>query len=59
MSSARPVVRSLQHRHFDNRCQQLRPLLDRGWRIDARDTFMASEPDLLDPIRLLPDPSLG
>ena len=37
----------------------VRPLLELGWRIDARDTFMASEPDLLDPIRLLPDPSLG
>jgi GNAT superfamily N-acetyltransferase len=37
----------------------LRHLLERGWRIDARDTYMASEPDLLDPVRLLPDPSFG
>ena len=29
------------------------PLLDAGFRIDARDTFMASEPDLIDPARLL------
>jgi hypothetical protein len=32
----------------------LRPLLEAGFRIDDRDTFMASEPDLLDPARLLP-----
>jgi GNAT superfamily N-acetyltransferase len=32
----------------------LRPLLEAGFRIDDRDTFMASEPDLFDPARLLP-----
>jgi hypothetical protein len=32
----------------------LRPLLEAGFRIEDRDTFMASEPDLFDPARLLP-----
>ncbi len=36
-----------------------RALLDRGWRIEARDIHMASGPDLLDPTRLLPDESLA
>ncbi len=37
----------------------VRALLELGWLIDGRDTFMASGPDLLDPTRLLPDPSLA
>jgi len=36
-----------------------RALLELGWLIEGRDTFMASGPDLLDPTRLLPDPSLA
>jgi putative acetyltransferase len=36
-----------------------RVLLDLGWRIEGADTHMASGPDLLDPTRLLPDPSLA
>jgi hypothetical protein len=36
-----------------------RALLERGWRIEARDVHMASGPDLLDPTRLLPDESLA
>ena len=36
-----------------------RALLELGWLIEGRDTFMASRPDLLDPTRLLPDPSLA
>jgi hypothetical protein len=35
----------------------LRPLLDAGARIRDRDTFMASQPDLVDPTRLLPHPA--
>lgn len=35
----------------------LRPLLDAGARIRDRDTFMASQPDLVDPARLLPHPA--
>ena len=31
------------------RSPALRPLLEAGFRIDDRDTFMASEPDLVDP----------
>lgn len=33
-------------------------LLERGFRIVDRDTFMASRPDLVDPERFLPDPAL-
>ena len=36
-----------------------RALLDLGWQIEGSDTYMASGPDLLDPTRLLPDPSLA
>lgn len=36
----------------------VRPLLAAGFRIDARDTFMASDPSLVDPARLLPNPGL-
>jgi GNAT superfamily N-acetyltransferase len=35
----------------------LRPLLDAGARIRDRDTFMASRPDLVDPVRLVPHPA--
>ena len=34
----------------------LRPLLDLGFRIADRDQYMASEPDLVDPARLDPQP---
>jgi GNAT superfamily N-acetyltransferase len=33
----------------------VRPLLEAGFRIEDRDTFMASEPDLADPARWLPN----
>lgn len=36
-----------------------RDLLERGWRIAGADTHMSSRPDLIDPTRLLPDPSLA
>jgi GNAT superfamily N-acetyltransferase len=36
----------------------VRPLLEAGFRIDDRDTFMASGPDLVDPTRLLPNPGM-
>lgn len=36
----------------------VRPLLDGGFRIVDRDTFMASEPGLVDPDRLLPNSGL-
>ena len=36
----------------------LRPLLDLGFRIADRDQFMASEPDLFDPARLIPNPGM-
>jgi GNAT superfamily N-acetyltransferase len=36
----------------------LRPLLDLGFRIADRDQFMASEPDLVDPARLIPNPGM-
>jgi GNAT superfamily N-acetyltransferase len=36
-----------------------RILLDQGWLIEGADTHLASGPDLLDPTRLLPDPSLA
>jgi GNAT superfamily N-acetyltransferase len=35
-----------------------RRLLEAGFRLEARDTYMASEPDLLDPARLLPTPGM-
>jgi hypothetical protein len=35
-----------------------RRLLEAGFRLEARDTYMASEPDLLDPARLLPNPGM-
>ena len=36
-----------------------RPLLARGWRVDEFDLYMASEPGLLDPRRLVPSPALA
>jgi len=36
----------------------VRTLLDLGFRIADRDQFMASEPDLIDPARLIPNPGL-
>jgi hypothetical protein len=36
----------------------VRPLLEAGFRIEDRDTFMASRPDLVDPDRLLPNPGM-
>jgi GNAT superfamily N-acetyltransferase len=36
----------------------VRPLLEAGFTIEDRDTFMASEPDLVDPARLLPNPGM-
>jgi len=36
----------------------VRPLLEAGFRIHERDTFMASEPDLFDEVRLLPNPGM-
>jgi GNAT superfamily N-acetyltransferase len=36
----------------------LRPLLDLGFRIADRDQFMASEPGLIDPARLVPNPGM-
>jgi GNAT superfamily N-acetyltransferase len=36
----------------------LRPLLDLGFRIADRDQFMASEPGLVDPARLIPNPGM-
>ncbi len=36
----------------------VRPLLEAGFRIDGRDTYMASGPDLIDPSRLLPNPGM-
>jgi hypothetical protein len=36
----------------------VRPLLEAGFRIEERDTYMASEPDLVDPARLLPNPGM-
>ena len=36
----------------------VRPLLAAGFRIEERDTFMASGPDLVDPVRLLPNPGM-
>ncbi|MFL5727582.1 MAG: GNAT family N-acetyltransferase [Chloroflexota bacterium] len=34
------------------------PLLDLGFRIADRDQYMASEPDLVDPARLIPNPGM-
>jgi hypothetical protein len=36
----------------------LRPLLDLGFRIADRDQYMASDPDLVDPARLIPNPGM-
>jgi hypothetical protein len=36
----------------------LRPLLDLGFRIADRDQFMSSEPGLVDPARLIPNPGM-
>ena len=36
----------------------LRPLLDLGFRITDRDQFLASDPGLVDPARLVPNPGL-
>lgn len=36
----------------------VRPLLEGGFSIEDRDTYMASEPDLVDPARLLPNPGM-
>ena len=36
----------------------LRALLDLGYRIADRDQFMATEPDLVDPARLIPNPGM-
>ena len=33
----------------------LRPLLEGGFRVKDRDQFMATEPDLIDPARLIPN----
>ena len=34
------------------------PLLEAGFRLEDRDTYMASEPDLVDPTRFLPNPGM-
>ena len=36
----------------------VRPLLEAGLKLVDRDTYMASEPDLVDPARLLPNPGM-
>jgi hypothetical protein len=36
----------------------LRALLDRGFRIDDRDQYLASDDDIVDPIHALPNPGL-
>ena len=36
----------------------IRPLLEAGFRIQDHDTYMASEPDLVDPTRVLPNPGM-
>jgi GNAT superfamily N-acetyltransferase len=36
----------------------VRPLLEAGFHIEDRDTYMASRPDLVDPGRLLPNPGM-
>ena len=36
----------------------LRPLLEAGFRIVDRDQFMTSAPDVIDPVRLLPNPGM-
>jgi GNAT superfamily N-acetyltransferase len=36
----------------------VRPLLEAGFRLEDRDTYMASAPDLVDPARLLPNPGM-
>lgn len=37
----------------------VRPLLAAGWRVTGLDLHMASSPDLLDPLRAVPNPSLA
>jgi hypothetical protein len=36
-----------------------RPLLRAGWRVEEFDLYMASEPGLIDPYRLVPSPALA
>jgi GNAT superfamily N-acetyltransferase len=36
----------------------LRPLLEAGYRLLDRDQFMASDPDIVDPARLIPNPGM-
>jgi GNAT superfamily N-acetyltransferase len=36
----------------------LRPLLESGFRIVDRDLFLATDPDLVDPVRLIPNPGM-
>jgi GNAT superfamily N-acetyltransferase len=36
----------------------IRPLLDAGFRIVDRDQFMTSDPDVLDPVRYIPNPGM-
>ena len=36
----------------------LRPLLEAGLRIVDRDQFLASDPTLVDPVRLIPNPGM-
>ena len=36
----------------------LRPLLELGFRVADRDTYLASSPDLIDPTRLIPNPGM-
>jgi GNAT superfamily N-acetyltransferase len=36
----------------------LRPLLDAGFRVVDRDVFLASDPAIVDPIRLIPNPGM-
>jgi hypothetical protein len=36
----------------------LRPLLEAGIRIVDRDQFLASDPELVDPTRLIPNPGM-
>jgi GNAT superfamily N-acetyltransferase len=36
----------------------LRPLLEGGFRVADRDQFMASDPDVIDPARLIPNPGM-
>jgi len=36
----------------------LRPLLEAGFRVADRDTYLASRDDLFDPTRLIPNPGM-